>query len=125
MGEAIDRNVLKDLADLQEEGEPDIVEDIGGIFLAHAPAKIDAIAEAASKGDLKVLERAAHSLKSSSAYVGAMRLSAMCRELEERARSGSVDEPAAKAELLRQEFLRAKAELEQEIQRRKVNARRS
>jgi HPt (histidine-containing phosphotransfer) domain-containing protein len=113
LGEAIDRNALKELADLQEEGEPDIIEEVGGVFLTHAPAKIDAIAEAASKGDLKVLERAAHSLKSSSAYVGAMRLSAMCRELEEQARAGSVEEPVAKAELLH------------EIQSRKVNARRS
>jgi HPt (histidine-containing phosphotransfer) domain-containing protein len=117
--------VLKDLAALQEEGDPDIVEEVGGIFLSHAPAKIEAIAESASKRDLQALERAAHSLKSSSAYLGAMRLSAMCRELEEQARSGLVNEPEVKAQLLKEEFLRVKLDLEKEIQSRKINAQRS
>ena len=46
---------------------------------------------AAEKRDPKALQLAAHSLKSSSAYIGAMRLSALAKELEMTGRSSTLD----------------------------------
>jgi HPt (histidine-containing phosphotransfer) domain-containing protein len=114
--ETLDLAVLASLRELQEIGEPDIVAEIGGLFLEHAPQKLSAIRDAAERKDARGLQMAAHSLKSSSAYVGAMRLSALCKEMEEMGRSGSMEGVAEKARDLTAEFLHAKAALEEVIE---------
>jgi HPt (histidine-containing phosphotransfer) domain-containing protein len=109
---AIDRSVLASLRELQDEGEPDIVVEVAGLFVKHAPEKLLAIEKAAGNGDAKGMQIAAHSLKSSSAYVGAMRLSAMCKELEQAGRSGVLEGTSEKAEAIKAEYERARNELE-------------
>jgi HPt (histidine-containing phosphotransfer) domain-containing protein len=113
--EAIDRSVLASLRELQEAGEPDIVAEVGDLFVKHAPEKISAIVQAVEKGDAKGLQIAAHSLKSSSAYVGAMHLSAMSKELEQIGRSGALEDVKDKTEKMRAEYERVMAALEIEI----------
>ncbi|VVB73052.1 Hpt domain protein [uncultured archaeon] len=114
--EAIDRTVLTSLRELQEEGDPDIIAEVGGLFLKHSPEKIAAIMKAAENGDAKGLQMAAHSLKSSSAYVGAMRLSAMSKELEQMGRSQIMDGANEKAKRLSAEYSRVMTALEAEIE---------
>ncbi|MGD0950926.1 MAG: Hpt domain-containing protein [Methanotrichaceae archaeon] len=113
--EVLDRSVLASLRELQEEGEPDIVAEVGGLFIEHAPRKIAAIKKAASEGDTKALELAAHSLKSSSSYIGALKLSAFSKELEFMGRSGALEGSVEKAARVEIEFERVKAALEAEI----------
>jgi HPt (histidine-containing phosphotransfer) domain-containing protein len=115
--EILDQSVLASLRELQEEGEPDILEEVGGLFLKHAPEKISAIDKAVADRDAKALQVAAHSLKSSSAYVGAMKLSAMSKELEMMGRSGVLEGATERAESLKTEYLRVKTALESEIKR--------
>ncbi len=117
--EALDQSVLSSLRELQEEGEPDILEEVGGLFLKHAPDKLSAIEKAAADRDAKGLQTAAHSLKSSSAYVGAMKLSAMSKELEMMGRSGSLEGSLEKSKSLKAEFQRVKTALESEMKRNK------
>ena len=113
--EVLDRSVLASLRELQEEGEPDIVAEVGGLFIEHAPRKIAAIKKAASEGDSKALELAAHSLKSSSSYIGALKLSAFSKALEFMGRSGTLEGSVEKAALVETEFERVKVALEAEI----------
>lgn len=117
--EVLDKSVLSSLRELQEEGEPDILEEVGGLFLKHAPDKLSAIEKAVANRDAKGLQTAAHSLKSSSAYVGAMKLSAMSKELEMMGRSGSLEGSVEKSKSLKAEFQRVKTALELEINRNK------
>ncbi|MCJ7443319.1 MAG: Hpt domain-containing protein [Methanotrichaceae archaeon] len=114
--EALDRSVLVSLRELQEKGEPDIVTEVGGLFLKYAPDKIFAIETAVKTSDTKALRVAAHSLKSSSAYVGALRLSAVSRELEEMGRAGIIENAAEKVEELKIEYRKAKSSLEKELE---------
>lgn len=79
---AIERSVLDKLRGLQIEGAPDIVASIISIYLANSPVVLDEVLLALENGDQKTLRRASHTLKSSSANVGALRLSEMCRDLE-------------------------------------------
>jgi HPt (histidine-containing phosphotransfer) domain-containing protein len=58
---------------------------------------------------------AAHSLKSSSSYIGALKLSAFSKELEFMGRSGALDGSVEKAARVETEFERVKAALEAEI----------
>jgi HPt (histidine-containing phosphotransfer) domain-containing protein len=115
--QTLDLDVLASLRELQETGEPDIVIEIGGLFLEHTPQKLSVIHDAAERVDARGMQMAAHSLKSSSAYVGAMRLSSLCKELEEMGRSGNMEGAAEKVRDLTAEFLRAKAVLEAAMQR--------
>ena len=116
-GNALDRSVLASLRELQDDGDPDIIAEVGGLFLEHSPQKIAAILKAVENGDAKGLQTAAHSLKSSSAYVGAMRLSELSRELEMMGRSQVLDEAEKKAEILKKEHMRVIQELDAEIKR--------
>ena len=116
-GNALDRSVLASLRELQDDGDPDIVAEVGGLFLEHSPQKIAAILKAVENGDAKGLQTAAHSLKSSSAYVGAMRLSELSRELEMMGRSQVMDGAVEKAERLNLEYQKVMMELDAEIQR--------
>ena len=113
--EVLDRSVLASLRELQEKGEPDIVAEIGDLFIKHAPQKIASIKKAASEENAKALEVAAHSLKSSSSYIGALKLSAFSKELEFMGRSGTLEGSVEKAALVETEFERVKAALEAEI----------
>ena len=116
-GNFLDQTVLASLRELQDEGDPDIVAEVGGLFLEHSPQKIAAILKAVENGDAKGLQTAAHSLKSSSAYVGAMRLSELSRELEMMGRSQVMDGAEEKAERLNREYKQVMMELDAEIQR--------
>lgn len=113
--ELLDKSVLASLRELQEVGEPDIVAEVGDLFLKHAPLKIADIKKAASEGNAKALEVAAHSLKSSSSYIGAMKLSAISKELEFMGRSGAIEGSVEKAAQIEAEFDRVKAAIEAEI----------
>lgn len=78
--------------------------EVDGLFLQRSPDKVRAIRKAAEKGDARALQMAAHSFKSSSACIGAMRLSALAKKLEMTGRSGTLERSRAGAEELREEF---------------------
>ena len=120
-GSFLDQSVLASLRELQDEGDPDIVAEVGGLFLKHSPDKVKAILEALEMGDAKGIYLAAHSLKSSSAYIGAMRLSALARDLEMMGRSGALEGARDAADRLQEEFNLAEKALQAEIARSDQN----
>ena len=69
---------------------PDLLARIISTFLTHAPTSLTEIASAASEGNCERLSRAAHSLKSSSANVGATDIAAVCRQLEHAANANDL-----------------------------------
>lgn len=96
-GEAVDMALLESLAGAQVEGEPDIVVELMELYLADAPVKLEAMRRSVAGGDGASLARAAHSLKGSSASLGARRAAALCGELE---RAGGEQPPRVAAVLL-------------------------
>ncbi|MDQ1262569.1 MAG: histidine phosphotransfer protein HptB [Euryarchaeota archaeon] len=113
--DVIDRSVLASLRELQDVGDPDIVAEVGGLFIKHSPDKVKAILQSVESGDAKGLHMAAHSLKSSSAYVGAMHLSALAKELEMMGRSNTLVGAGELAQRLKTEFMFVMTALEKEI----------
>jgi CheY-like chemotaxis protein/HPt (histidine-containing phosphotransfer) domain-containing protein len=107
----IDDRVLTNLARLQRDGRPDIVSRVIMLFLESAPALVTDLEEGAAKGDMAVLHRASHTLKSASANVGAGLLSAHCKELEALARTGSVPDVASRVATIIEDYQRAHAAL--------------
>ena len=78
------------------------------MFLDDAPRHIAALEEAALAPDLAALREHAHSLKSSSANLGAMQLSAAAKRVELGARTGTLDRPAVEVAKIAWEFKRAR-----------------
>ena len=64
---------------------------MGGLFLQHSPDKAEPSKSGRKKSNAKALQLAAHSLKSSSACIGAMHLSTLAKELEMTGRSGTME----------------------------------
>ncbi len=58
--------------------------------------------------NLELFHRAAHTLKSSSASLGAMRLSTVCKDLEEASRDGKINVSAEQIQILLAEHERVK-----------------
>lgn len=87
----LEERVLAELGASVNDDRAFVVELIEA-FLVDGAQQIAAIDAAHGAHDAEALVRPAHTLKSSSATVGAMRLSAIARELEMAGRSGSLDE---------------------------------
>ncbi|HEY7525673.1 MAG TPA: Hpt domain-containing protein [Candidatus Limnocylindria bacterium] len=85
----VDEGVLADL--LASTGDdPAFIRELLETYLAETPEQMAAMTAAVDANDADALVRPAHTLKSSSATLGAMRLSALARELEMAGRSGSL-----------------------------------
>ena len=61
------------------------------LYLSSTPTLLQTMREAESGGDAEKLKAAAHSFKSSSANLGALRLADVCLELETLGRAGSTE----------------------------------
>lgn len=80
--ESIDQKVLNGLRELQIEGKPDVLVRIITAFLNSSELLVASLPEALAVGDFVAVKNSAHSLKSTSANVGAMQLSCLSKELE-------------------------------------------
>lgn len=79
---AIDENAVKAIQALQRPGKPDLLARIVDLFKTESPKIVSSMIEGIDVMDLDAVRVAAHTLKSSSAYVGALDLSQRCKELE-------------------------------------------
>ncbi|GFO56997.1 hypothetical protein GMSM_40040 [Geomonas sp. Red276] len=69
----------------------EVLRKVVDLYLASTPTLLQTMKEAESGGDAEKLKAAAHSFKSSSANLGAMRLADVCKELEALGRQGSTE----------------------------------
>lgn len=72
-------------------GDDAFVRELAGAYLEEGGTHLDAMADALARGDISGIVRPAHTLKSSSAALGAMRLSEISRRIEHAARDGQVE----------------------------------
>ncbi len=104
---AIDASIIGDLLDTMGGEFGDLVR----VYLEDAPQRIAAIETAAASGDAAAQVAPAHTLKSSSANIGATALSELARGIEHAARAGVPTGPAEIAAGIRPEYERVAAEL--------------
>jgi signal transduction histidine kinase/DNA-binding NarL/FixJ family response regulator/HPt (histidine-containing phosphotransfer) domain-containing protein len=108
----LDPGRLDEIRTLQAEAGDDLLARVVGAYLDSAPGLVEGIETAIRKGDASALADAAHPLKSSSASLGVMRLSELCKELEALGRAGSIDGASELLGELRLEFARVQSALE-------------
>jgi HPt (histidine-containing phosphotransfer) domain-containing protein len=87
----IDDNALANIRKLDKPGAPSIVDRVIDLYFADAPRQISSMRDAIAAADRTTLKRSAHTLKSNSANLGALQLAALCKEMETRAGSESLD----------------------------------
>lgn len=78
------------LARLREWGGERLLSQMVHLFLESTPDRIRQIREGLERGEQELLERGAHSLKSSAANLGAERLRLLSEEMEEHAHRGEL-----------------------------------
>ena len=86
----LDTAVVADLKALGGDAEPQLFAELVGLFVADATRQIENLQRALHAEDVRLLESAAHALKSSCAQMGAARLSRLCAELERAGRAGTL-----------------------------------
>lgn len=85
--ELLDEAVLNELRELSKELDQDVLGEVVTAYRKVAPELLAQLEEAATGRVFGVLARAAHTLKGSSAQIGALPLRELARELEADARA--------------------------------------
>ena len=104
----IDRNALAAIAALQPPGGEDILKKVVSLYLDSSLTLMKGIRDAVEGNNADALYRAAHTLKSSSAYLGASTFSGMCKELEMMGRGKTLEGVAARLAAFDQEYARVR-----------------
>jgi two-component system sensor histidine kinase/response regulator len=100
---------------LDRFGGGKLLREMIALFLAATPERLAAARAGVEAGDAPAAEMALHSLKSSSAQLGAMRMQRLCEQGESLARTGTLDIVGLLVHDLEVEFL--------QVQRRLTSAR--
>ncbi len=100
----LDAGKLDSIKSLDPGGKAGLLRRVVLLFIEKSPPLLDQMNTALKNGDAKEVYLAAHSLKSSSAVVGALSLSETCRQLEMVGRQGSLTEAAELVRSVRTQF---------------------
>jgi PAS domain S-box-containing protein len=113
---SIDRKALDTIRALQRQGKPDLLAREINIYLEDSLRLLEALRQAVSQGDAADVKRTAHSLKSSSAHVGAVRLSSLCQDLEQVDEGLPLEQIGPMVEQIEEEYRSVQAYLRRELQ---------
>jgi len=108
----IDDSVLAELKEMGGEEGAEFLADVINSYLEDAPQLLNSLSEALPQGDLKLLKQAAHTLKSTSATVGAMNLSELCKVMEAMEGEKVSEERASLLLKIRTEYEKVKVALQ-------------
>ena len=93
----IDTTYLEEIRALQQPDSPDLLGEIIDSYFTSSDPLLNALRQSVGAGDANAMMKAAHSLKSSSANLGALSLAEHCKNMETLGRNNTV---AGAAELL-------------------------
>jgi CheY-like chemotaxis protein len=110
----LDRSVLLGLHEL---GGPELLTELGELFLEDVPHQFEVLRGAVEGGNAGSVERVAHTLKGSCGNMGATRMSTLSTELQDLGHSGELERASVLVESLEAEFGRVRSALEAEMQK--------
>jgi histidine phosphotransfer protein HptB len=113
----IDPQAIENLRALNPGDNDEFLREIAGIFLEDTPQRIAELDQSLAAGDIPKFTRAAHSIKGSSANLGAVGLRAVAEKLEHQSRTEGLGNVTALLAELRIEYDRAETELNKLIGR--------
>ncbi len=89
--DVLDRQVLSQLRELENADDPNLLSRVLQLYLDESPKLIDKLKQAVLQNDAREIELSAHTLKSSSANIGATILTGLCGEIHLAIRALDVD----------------------------------
>ncbi len=98
---SLDAGALQNLRDL---GGDDFLREVVEAFLADAPALIASLRSSLEQQNGEELRRAAHTLKSNGATLGAEEFAELCRTVEQQVKAGRLDDLSQLVDRIEQEF---------------------
>ncbi len=113
---AIDEKAFASLEDIAD-GDAEFIAEVLNQFLMDAEILMATLLAGAEAGNAQEVEHSAHTLRSASANVGALRLSRICQELQEMGRVADPDGCGERAAVAREEFAQVKRELHRRLEK--------
>ena len=102
--EVLDREALQRLFELDPQGKGKLIERVVQAFGTSTERMLPQLRSAEQTGDARAVKLVAHTLKSSSASLGATDLSRMCADLEQQMRNGIPADVGAQIERIAAEI---------------------
>lgn len=100
----INVEAIDTIRSMQRPGKDDLLSKVVGVFFSKTPEVIEQMQLAANEGDTEAVFAGAHSLSSSSAYLGAEHMSELCSQIQSVAEAKSVDELKELVSSLKDEY---------------------
>jgi CheY-like chemotaxis protein len=111
----IDRRALMNIAALQQPGTPPILSKVISMYLQSSNEVLEKLRQAVKQGDADATRKAAHTLKSTSANVGARQLAFLSKQLEDAGRTNSMEKAGPLLDPIKTEHGRVVAVLQGEL----------
>jgi signal transduction histidine kinase/HPt (histidine-containing phosphotransfer) domain-containing protein/ActR/RegA family two-component response regulator len=108
----LDPQPLEHLRRLGSSAGQNVLDQVIKLFLRDGPVRLERLRGALGEGDMDGVEQASHAFKGSAATLGAVRLAAACKRVEETARVDPLAVMPEDVEAVAQEYHRAAAELQ-------------
>lgn len=109
--QVLDREALDRLRELDPNGQGGLLERVLSTYAQSLAKLIDQLVAARAAADAQGLRHVSHTLKSSSASVGALQLSQLCADIERRVREGHSDGLESRLDAMTDEARRVLAAL--------------
>lgn len=100
----INVDAIETIKSMQRPGKDDLLSKVVGVFFSKTPDVISQMQQAANESDAKAVFEGAHSLSSSSAYLGADRMAELCKEIESVAQQEESEKLVDLVATLKEEF---------------------
>jgi len=110
VGDALEAGVFRQL-ELLGAGDPEFVVELIELFVDQTPRHLEAMQASLSVGDTLAVAKAAHTMKSSAGYLGALRMGELCKVVEARGREGDAPAVTRGVEALHAEYERVQKAL--------------
>jgi two-component system, sensor histidine kinase and response regulator len=108
----LDITQLEVLRSLADDAQPDLLDELVGVFFEQAVPLMTELRAASNSGDPAAVGRSAHTLKGVSANLGVRRVVTLCNGLEELAREGSLNGVQAVIDRIDEELANARRALD-------------
>jgi two-component system, sensor histidine kinase and response regulator len=122
---SLDKGTIDYLRSLKRGDGPSVLERAIGVYLDTAPTALEELRRCVAAGDASAVWRIAHSLKSSSASLGAKALAQQMGDMESRARENDLNEAKTRLEQVESEFKKVSTALTTTLREEKESCRKS
>jgi HPt (histidine-containing phosphotransfer) domain-containing protein len=105
--DVLDMNVIAALRELGGDGDETLFRELLDLYVDDSTKQLERLSDSLENGDVRVAERIAHTLKSSSANLGATKMSRICLQMEQLGRKQASAEMRALLDAAREAHRRA------------------